>query len=41
MMEEETLQLIMRHLNELKTDISAVTTGQEELNQDGRIASEQ
>jgi hypothetical protein len=32
MMEEETLQLIIRHFNELKADISAVTAGQEELN---------
>jgi hypothetical protein len=38
MMEEETLQLIIRHFNELKMDIngvkiyiSAVTAGQEEL----------
>jgi gas vesicle protein len=41
MMEEETLQLIIRHFNELKTDIngvktdiSAVTAGQEELKND-------
>jgi hypothetical protein len=38
MMEEETLRLIIRHLNELKTelkmDISAVTAGQEELKTD-------
>jgi gas vesicle protein len=34
MMEEETLRLIIRHLNELKTDISTVTAGQEELKND-------
>jgi predicted nucleic acid-binding Zn-ribbon protein len=38
MMEEETLRVIIRHLNELetelKTDISAVYDGQEELKND-------
>jgi hypothetical protein len=34
MMEEETLQLTIRHSNELKTDIGTVTAGQEKLKND-------